>query len=88
MLAKAVGDKIAFVAVVDANGVRALLIHTRVHLVDKGLALPAQEFEMVIGNNGFEDKIAFVPVLSFLRFGNGDRHGYPIQICHQLSSAS
>lgn len=73
LLAKAVGDKVAFVAVVDADGVRALFIHARVHGVDEGLAFVAQEFEVVFGDDGFEDEIAFVFVLLFLRFG--DKHG-------------
>ena len=73
LLAKAVGDEVAFVAVVDAYGVRALFIHARVHGVDEGLAFVAQEFEVVFGNDGFEDEIAFVSVLLFLRFGN--KHG-------------
>lgn len=75
MLAKAVGDEVAFVAVVDADGVRVLFIHARVHGVDEGLAFVAQEFEMVFGNDGFEDEIAFVFVLLFLGFGDG--HGQP-----------
>ena len=75
LLAKAVGDEVAFVAVVDADGVRALLIHARVHGVDEGLTFVAQEFEVVFGYDGFEDEIAFVSVLLFLRFGDGDGHG-------------
>ena len=75
LLAKAVGDEVAFVAVVDAYGVRALFIHARVHCVDEGLAFVAQEFEVVFGNDGFENEIAFVFVLLFLRFGDG--HGEP-----------
>ena len=73
LLAKAVGDEVAFVAVVDADGVCALLVHARVHGVDEGLAFVAQEFEVVFGYDGFEDEIAFVSVLLFLRFGN--KHG-------------
>lgn len=73
LLAKAVGDEVAFVAVVDADGVRALFIHARVHGVDEGLAFVAQEFEVVFGDDGFEDEIAVVSVLLFLRFG--DNHG-------------
>ncbi len=73
LLAKAVGDEVAFVAVVDADGVRALLVHARVHGVDEGLAFVAQEFEVVLGYDGFEDEIALVSVLLFLRFGDG--HG-------------
>ena len=75
LLAKAVGDEVAFVAVVDADGVRALFIHARVHGVDEGLAFVAQEFEVVLGYDGFEDEIAFVSVLLFLRFGDGHGHG-------------
>ena len=75
LLAKAVGDEVAFVAVVDADGVRALFVHACVHGVDKGLAFVAQEFEVVLGYDGFEDEIAFVFVLLFLRFGDGDGHG-------------
>ena len=75
LLAKAVGDEVAFVAVVDADGVRALLVHARVHGVDEGLAFVAQEFEVVLGYDGFEDEIAFVSVLLFLCFGDG--HGQP-----------
>ena len=73
LLAKAVGDEVAFVAVVDADGVCALLVHARVHGVDEGLASIAQEFEVVLGYDGFEDEIAFVTVLLFLRFCN--KHG-------------
>lgn len=73
LLAKAVGDEVAFVAVVDADGVRALFIHAGVHCVDEGLTFVAQEFEVVFGYDGFEDDIAFVFVLLFLRFGDG--HG-------------
>lgn len=73
LLAEAVGDEVAFVAVVDADGVRALFIHARVHGVDEGLAFVAQEFEVVFRDDGFEDEIAFVSVLLFLRFC--DNHG-------------
>ena len=73
LLAKAVGDEVAFVAVVDADGVRALLVHARVHGIDEGLTFVAQEFEVVFGYDGFEDEIAFVSVLLFLCFG--DKHG-------------
>ncbi len=73
LLAKAVGDEVAFVAMIDADGVRALLIHAGVHGVDEGLAFVAQEFEVVFGDDGFEDEIAFVFILFFLRFG--DKHG-------------
>ena len=75
LLAEAVGDEVAFVAVVDADGVRALLIHARVHSVDEGLAFVAQELEVVFWNDGFEDEIAFVFILLFLRLGDG--HGQP-----------
>lgn len=73
LLTKAVGDEVAFVAMIDADGVRALFIHARVHGVDEGLAFVSQEFEVVFGYDGFEDEIAFVFVLLFLRFGDG--HG-------------
>ena len=73
LLAKAVGDEVAFVAVVDADGVRALFIHACVHGVDEGLAFVAQEFEVVFRDDGFEDEIAFVSVLLFLCFC--DNHG-------------
>ena len=79
LILEAIGQEVALVTMVDADRVRSGLVHAGVHYVDESLALASKQFEVVIGDDGFEDEITFLDELLSMAVGY-DQMGKPIRL--------
>jgi hypothetical protein len=59
-------DKVAFVPMINAEHIRAALIHLLIHQFYEAPALASQQLEIVVRDDTFEDEITLFAILAYV----------------------
>jgi hypothetical protein len=83
LLSEAVGNKIAFVPVVETEDIRILLIHFGIRLIDEPLTFASKQLQKLSWDYALENEVAIFLKLLFLGIGdvNGGFHHNLLFVC-------